>query len=395
MKHKFISIPVFGILIVFLFSCHHRQGKGVTLDDCPVVAHKAGSLTVLDISSVKDTVYVPLSTFLSDFEMIRLENSDEALIGLTMAVAVSKHYIGVFCVQTRAYKLFNQQGDYIRNISSVGQGPDEFLALYDSYIDEENNRIYLLPYRATKLLVFDIEGNAQQHIRLPFPVHKGRFRIDSEKKELIMTAMPFSDTPFVVWRQDFDGNILQGIEAGHFVIEPGDYANEVNESQNTTFMDFSLLYWMPRADSLYHYDEVKNVLDPTFTVSWKDVIIRHGYSELPHHFFVDLVLQSAPPNSTSMPQPPLIIVNKNNLRGSYAKIKFDMLGDIDGPSELFFNRGYFYAVMFTYELKEQLENALSKPENLTLAMKEKLEQLNSSLTEDDNNVFFIGKLKED
>ena len=49
-----------------------------------------------------------------------------------------------------------------------------------------------------------------------------------------------------------------------------------------------------------------------------------------------------------------------------------MLGNIDGPSYVTFNRGYCIANMFPYELKEQLEKALSKSEKMTPEMKDKL-----------------------
>jgi len=174
MKRKFINLPVFGISVLLLFSCNdNRQGKKLTQDDCPVIAYKNGSLTVLDMSSIKDTLNVPLSAFVSDFEMIRLDNSDEALMGGSWAFAVSKNYLGIYDFKLRNYKLFKKNGEYIRTVTSAGQGPDEFLfGLIDTYIDEENNRVYLLSSMAKKLLVFDLEGNAQQHIPFPFIVHK-------------------------------------------------------------------------------------------------------------------------------------------------------------------------------------------------------------------------------
>ncbi|WP_233202169.1 6-bladed beta-propeller [Parabacteroides provencensis] len=383
------------VIVPFFFSCNNKQKERLTLADCPVIAHKTDSLITLDFSSVRDTFNVPLSLFLSDYEIIRLENSEEAMVGHSYAFAVSENYIGLYNSNLKDYKLFNRKGKYIRSISSAGQGPDEYyIAIYDSYIDEENGRIYLLSYRANKLLVFDLEGKPLQHIPFPFPVHKGRFRINAKKKELTMMALPFIDTPFVVWRQDFEGNILQSINAGHFVIDPGDYSNDVNYSQNTSLLDFSLFHWGPIMDSIYHYNEQGNVLEPVFTVKWKDQnIVRHDYAELPTHYFIRLIGEGASWDGT-VPRSPLIIVDKNSLQGCYANLKFNMLGNIDGPSYVTFNRGYCIANMFPYELKEQLEKALSKSEKMTPEMKDKLMKLNNSLTEDDNNVLFIGKLKQ-
>jgi hypothetical protein len=70
-----------------------------------------------------------------------------------------------------------------------------------------------------------------------------------------------------------------------------------------------------------------------------------------------------------------------------------MLGNIDGPAWCNFIRGYFIASFYPYELKEQLGKALSRPEKLTPEMKDKLQKLNKSITEDDNNILLIGKLK--
>ena len=386
MKRNFVYIPVFTFFFLLLFSCNDkRQGKKSTLDDCPVIAYRNGSLTVLDISSLKDTVSVPLSSLLSDFEIIRLENSDEAIVGHTMAHAISSNYLGLY--SEKEYKLFKRNGEFVRTITSSGQGPNEFwIAIYDSYIDEENNRIYLLSFRANKLLVFDLEGNALQHIPFPYTVHKGRFRIDTEKRELLVTVLPFSDNPLVVWKQDFDGNILQGVDVGHFALERGNYNNEVGHSQNTAVMDFSLIYWQHRVDSLYHYDEEKNVLESVFTIDWKNRdVLGHIYTELPNHYLVRFF-------STTPALNP-VLIDKDNLRGSYVKIKFDMLGNIDADW-LSFDRGYFHCSMFPYDLKEKMKKALARPEVLTLEMKEKLIKFNNSLTEDDNNVIFLGKLKK-
>ena len=70
-----------------------------------------------------------------------------------------------------------------------------------------------------------------------------------------------------------------------------------------------------------------------------------------------------------------------------------MLGNIDGPSKYYFDRGYFSAIMEPYELKEQLDQALAKKDQLTSSMVQKIKELNNQITEDDNCITFIGKLR--
>jgi hypothetical protein len=68
-----------------------------------------------------------------------------------------------------------------------------------------------------------------------------------------MMALPFIDTPSAIWLQDFQGNILQEYPSTQFVIEPGDYSNEVNFAFNTPALAYSLFRVDPaiRLDTLF------------------------------------------------------------------------------------------------------------------------------------------------
>jgi len=398
MKKNTCSIIGLLVLGMLVFSCAEKkkEKKGLTLDDCPVVAHQVylngDTLTVCDFASVKDTFNIPLSPFLSSFEIIRLENTDAALTADDGVITVSDNYIGVYSFKAGAYKLYNKEGKYLCTISAPGQGPDEYvLGLYDSYIDEKNGKIYLLSFRASKILVFDLEGKALQHIPLAYLTHKGRFIIHPETETLTMMALPFIDTPSAVWVQDFKGNIIQEIPAGQFVIEPGDYSNEIWESLNTANLDFSILRWVDSKDTLYHYLQEENRLQPSFTFDFKNEPIRHNYIELADYYLTWMITQTA--WWGEMPRFPKILIDKKTLRGCYVDIKWNMLGNIDGPNKLSFSRGYFTANMEPYKLKEQLKKVLSQPDKLSTEMRQKLKDLNNSIAEDGNNILFIGKLK--
>lgn len=267
---------LFFILLVSVFSCESKRKKvAITLDDCPVVAqridHKGNDLVVCDLSLVKDTFDVPITPFLSSFEVIRLENTDDALIDTQGHICVSENYIGVYSSNPNSYKLFNREGKLQKILSTSGQGPDEYIiGLYDSFIDESEQRVYLLSYMATKILVFDFDGNPLRHIPLAYTAHKGNFHIHPNEEKLTMMVLPFADSPSVIWEQDFDGNVLQEISSSHFVIDPGDYSNEVKWSCTKKHSAFSLFHWMPENDTLYRYDREKNCLYPQFTLNFKD-----------------------------------------------------------------------------------------------------------------------------
>ena len=134
-------------LLTVVSSCGNKEtnvSRKLTLDNCPVIAQvinlQGDPVTNLDFSSVKDTFNLSLSTLLSSFQVIRLENSEDALTaaGQDTHIAVSDHYILVKSFRAgSSCKLYNRNGDFIRKISSQGQGPDEYnLFIYDQYLDE-------------------------------------------------------------------------------------------------------------------------------------------------------------------------------------------------------------------------------------------------------------------
>ena len=384
--------PLALLCSLILLACcgtNEKKSQSLTLADCPVIAELIDSVTVLDLVSVKDTFDIPMSLLLSSFEVIQLENSDEALVSYSFAYAISENYIGLCSSDT--YKLFDRKGKFLRDISVKGQGPSDFVFfIYDSHIDEKNNRIYLLPVTGNKLLVFDLEGKAYPPIPLPFMVPKGCFHIDVEKKEVIVAALPFTETPYVVWKQDFKGNVLQSIDSKSFSIAGG-FGSEVSSTRNASVIDFQLLPWgLNRNNPLYHYNVLENKLIPNLTIKWDRDIVLHDHTELPNHYITRLVIPSSP---TYTPRSPLILTEKETLRGCYANFKFNMLGNIDGPNWLTFNRGYLIGSMYPHEIKEQLENALAHPEKLTPQMKAKVKKLNDRITEDDNNIILLGKLR--
>ena len=88
-------------LLTVVSSCGNKEtnvSRKLTLDNCPVIAQvinlQGDPVTNLDFSSVS-TFNLPLSSLLSSFQVIRLENSEDALTaaGQDTHIAVSDHYI--------------------------------------------------------------------------------------------------------------------------------------------------------------------------------------------------------------------------------------------------------------------------------------------------------------
>ena len=77
----------------------------------------------------------------------------------------------------------------------------------------------------------------------------------------------------------------------------------------------------------------------------------------------------------------------------FREFEMEYARDIDGPTNPSFNRGYFTAIMEPYALKEQLEKVLTSNQKLSPEVLRKVKELNNRITDDDNCIVFIGKLK--
>ena len=395
---KILKTILAALVLAITASSCHKDGEQADatspLKDSPVVAQQVITLNgdtiiVCDLSLLKDTIDLPLSTFVSDFELVDLGEDEEALIKETSgggSIAVSPNYIGIY--SGTGYKLFDKTGKYITSLSARGQGPNEYaFSIYDSYIDEKNDRTYLLPMNGNKILVYDLKGNAQPYIPLAHETTKGKFYVDDQKKLLYVANMPFSDTASTFWIQDFEGKLIKEIIAGHLKIVPPDFSNDINVSMNTEEIDYSVFHWKNTVDTLYHYNEADNRLAPSFTVNFKDNPILHDYIELPDYYLIRLI------EIESDYRYIYGLIDKKTLKGNYIKLKLDMLGNIDAPAWAIFERGLYTANIYAYYLQGQCDR-LSDLSSLPSGIAKYIQDLQQNDCEDLNNIILIGRLKK-
>lgn len=395
---KILKTILAALVLAITASSCHKDGEQADatspLKDSPVVAQQVITLNgdtiiVCDLSLLKDTIDLPLSTFVSDFELVDLGEDEEALIKETSgggSIAVSPNYIGIY--SGTGYKLFDKTGKYITSLSARGQGPNEYaFSIYDSYIDEKNDRAYLLPMNGNKILVYDLKGNAQPYIPLAHETTKGKFYVDEQKKLLYVANMPFSDTASTFWMQDFEGKLIKEIIAGHLTIVPPDFSNDINVSMNTEEIDYSVFHWKNTVDTLYHYNEADNRLAPSFTVNFKDNPILHDYIELPDYYLIRLI------EIESDYRYIYGLIDKKTLKGNYIKLKLDMLGNIDAPAWAIFGRGLYTANIYAYYLQGQCDR-LSDLSSLPSGIAKYIQDLQQNDCEDLNNIILIGRLKK-
>lgn len=395
MKTHYIT-PFFIAIFLFGACSGNKTSSGKSLDDCPIVAIQEmignDNVTTLHLDRVKDTLDLPVSQLLEDFRIVRLDNRDEALIKREF-VSAYDNYICTGGTSQEPCRLFDKTGHFLCQIGANGQGPGEYWAVYDDYVDEANNRIYLMPWNAKSVLVYDLEGQYLSEIPLPILTPKGVFAIDTRKQLLTVGLLPINEIEGapIVWQQDFKGNILHMVEAAPYSFK-GDYSSEVSSYGNISgIFDFSILSWEPMADTLYYFIPEENRLAPVMTLQQPEEKISHDYMELPNHYIVDL------PNGSSKSQygtRTCVIVDKKTQKGAYFRILNDLIGNVPIEKSIFhFKNGYFAYTMDPGNLLDNIEAALSRPDRRSEEQSTQLKSLQNSVNANDNNYLFIGKIK--
>ncbi|EFR55683.1 MULTISPECIES: 6-bladed beta-propeller [Bacteroides] len=408
MKARYFFYPFLSLFSVAMFaSCSLSVPKeGDIIEDS---AFRSVDLRIIE--KTKGTV-MSLGDLMESYEIIRLDNRDEALIKTyPYGVYVTDNYILLRPADVVSpVKLFTRKGRYVADIGGVGQGPGEYLYLFSWLVDEKENRIYLGPGRTDKVLVYDLKGNylPDEVIRFGEIVHKSQIWVDYDKKNVVVVTLPFSanvNSNFAIsknvcWVQNREGDIVHRIPVNHYGLI-GDYSNALVARRNVDAISFSISevpMLRTRPDTLYHYDAVKNIITPCFTI---DHVVSENQSactvlyETSRSYWAQVTLY---PNnlssSVSSVRLPAFNVCVSKKDGNVRRI--DRFTDpLLGLSHLFLmmNNGYICISYDPLELMDALDKVLTQTD-LESDVRKRATDLRNSLHENDNDILIIGKLKQ-
>ena len=399
------------VMAIALAACSGNEKRRLVgneknrLGDLPIVAHQVEvdgqEMTVCELGLLKDTIDLPLSCWVEDLEVVKLDGKDEALVGQG-GVVVSDNYILVGRANNVPCKLFRRDGSYVGSVGSFGQGPGEYTMVYDMQIDEQAGHVYLLPWNAKSIFVYDMEGKYLKDIPLnkkyeKLIVPKGKFKVDAAKNRVAVMLLPFNYLPMVAWVQDMEGNFLHEVPMNHLGVKP-DFSNEVlsTKSSDDALTAYVFTFFELRKDTLYHLSLEDGKLQPKFTLDFgqRDVTI-HDYHEFPGHYVCGLTNPVQVSERTHQTEGEVFfMVNKVSKKGTFFRVGNDFL-DNESIKYMPFHcsNGYYTLNIEPAVLIERLEKGLKNNPDET--RRKEMEALLKTIDEDDNNYIFIGKLKTD
>lgn len=402
------KVTIYTLLLVILSACHPTSSPipASSWEELPVVAERMEAnghpFIVCHPEKLTDSIRIPLSHLVEDLEIIPLENKDKAYVRNT-SIRISENYILLHSSRNMPFKLFTRKGKFVCNIGSVSHLPGGYTLVYDFQLDEVHNRIYLMPWNATELIVYDLQGRLQPSMPLnspdekPWKLPKSVFHVDGDKQEITVFTLPWENNPRMVWVQDFQGRVLKEQPPTPFNLA-GTYSYEIHHNYNSDAFEFSLLdFALQKEDTLYHYESDTNRLLPAFTLDFPEgKILIHDHQELPTCFIGTLVgrMEQVDLTSTETREHVNFIIDKRTLRGGRYQIYNDFLGNIPVYWLDKSRHGYYARNLSPAMLKAELEEALRR-NDLTPEMRQKVSSIHESIyVERDNNYLMIGKLKK-
>ena len=374
-------------------------------EQLPIVAERGGdgeeALIVCHPEKMTDSIALPLSYFVEDLEIVRLENRDEAYVRGS-SVRISDNYILVHSSRNVPFKLFDRKGRFLCTIGNSGNGRGNYGQVGDFQLDEKHGHIYLMPWNATELIVYNLQGHLLPPIPLNSPderawaLPKATFHVDGERREVTVAVLPWTINPRMAWVQDYEGHVLRQLPYNPYQLTR-DYSSELYHLHNMEAFEFSVLNFNPeREDTLFHYYPEENRLVPVFTLDFPDDRLqRHYHNELPRCFIGTLIggMRETGFAQSESRDHINFIVDKCTLRGGRYRVYNDFLGNTDVYWLKQSRNGYYTRNLSPQMLKTELEEALRRSD-LTPAMRQKVSALSESIDiERDNNYLMIGKLR--
>lgn len=154
---------LFSLFCLFICNCTYKQSESQNPSDIETIP-------ITDF----DTTYGKLSDFAEEVKMIPLEFTDKSILGEIKKVVMSDKFIFIMeRTKQEGVYVFDHTGKFLYRIGSRGQGPEEFIDLFDFSINEEDELIYLFDQPRKRILVFTFDNKFIKDI--PMNYYASRF----------------------------------------------------------------------------------------------------------------------------------------------------------------------------------------------------------------------------
>jgi hypothetical protein len=141
------------ICFTVFFSCKDKKNRHTTAD----IPKSANTVTV-SLDAVNKSQAVNIADLVDSVRFIKLETTDESLIGEILHVIFHE---GLYYVNDRissSILVFDWTGKYKFKISNKGRGPGEYIEISRLLLDEKNRQILIYDVHSRKMIYYTFDG---------------------------------------------------------------------------------------------------------------------------------------------------------------------------------------------------------------------------------------------
>lgn len=381
-----------SFIIVALLSCGRREDESVTVT-------KTGSEKeyLIHMDKVKDTLLPKLSDYAEGFEFVPLETKEECLVNRGEYFVTEKYIL--FKKRRFGILQFDRRGRFIRTLVKYGQGPTEYTRTGWT-VDEKSQTIYLaVSGKKNYFLCFNLNsGEYLGDLKKAIPGNSTNIEFTAENSLLVNPFAKFKEgeKEYYLYEQDLSGELIRTFEA------PSGWFN-VSSGKNLFVFDGKARYELFDDGSIFTVLENRLVPFMSFDFGGTNTPDRVGYCSVIMEYETDgwVVIKKRSvvqivDDITYFESTNYIFDKKEEKVYHQGPIHFDpthqRIYDGDNKSLSIQGNGIVYFVYQAVDLMEQAEKAMADSE-FSDPYRSQLKKVASLLTENDNPVVVIGKLK--
>ena len=392
------------VFILFSISCSQNQ-------------EKVDGFLDVNIDNI-ETIEVALSELVENCQIVRLETGLESQFKWASDIAVSDEYILITDQTPITAKIFARDGQFVRSIGSIGKGPAEYSTVVCPYISDNEPKFWMLVggnydhFKDGWIYKFDSHGNFSEEVDAntlanlnardvsEFMVYNGNLllpgRSDAEYilqwknmsgNELYSIPNPMAGTLFLstpiskIYPRGDDIIVKAGIADTIYKVNLEDKTLKAIASIYTTNhkIDESKLIAARKSSLSVRFEKLAKASKGVYSIRLR--------GETKDYYLLNVRIEGDDYETKSCR------VNRKSGKAEFYTLRNDFLGGLPFSDPRYFYQNNY--LIFNYSAIELKELIVESIDNKTVSDKwlEKLEQLNSEIDEEDNNVLFVCQLR--
>ena len=360
----------------FLFNLLVMTGTVMTAMSC----NRQDEIVTLRNGDVADGGTLLCSDLVSEVEFIALDSDTVVAYGTGDCVISDKYVARVdFGYSTKLpVRVFDRStGKLIACMGHIGRGPGEYQSTFQVALDDKGDKVWIRS-KSGLIDIYDVfTGTHVGEVPMAYDMDEFYMLPEADRggKSITVASIPYDDdsTAAFVWKQDLEGNVLWEIpRTGRWRSSSPANTNISSDRNVDGALDFSLKSDGNYPDTLYLLRDRE--LIPLFTVDLKS--FKDGTSMM----------------HSLLPSQGCILTDLRTgkaLRYGVTSMHNDFL-DIEGV--LSFRNGYLINLISPDEFREAARSALDNG-LLTGRAAEQASEILSDLSDEDNDILMLGRLK--